>query len=86
MPEQKTYLEGLIKHFDSIKEDHPEDIFKSLYSLRGISIRYKIAIAAACLNDGKAMRMRCIDPFSRTSVILDIIRRLEKSVARPKQP
>lgn len=85
MPEENTYLKGLIKHFEKIKEAHPEDIFKSLYSLRGISVKDKIALATACLNDGRAMLMRRNGPLSRTLVILNLIHRLEKSVARSKR-
>ena len=84
MPEENTYLKGLIKHFEKIKEAHPEDIFKSLYSLRGISVKDKISLAAACLNDGRAILREHNDPLSRTLVILKLIHRLEKSVARSK--
>ena len=62
----------------------PVDVYHKILDMRGMTIRTKISICAACLNDIKAIHTSGKDPKSRTIKIKKAAQSLEIHEAKKR--
>jgi len=63
----------------------PQEVYNKIFRMAYITIRIKIAIAAACLNDSKVITFEDYDPKSRNIKIKIAINDLENLLRKKEK-
>jgi len=62
----------------------PEEVYKSLFTMRGITIKNKLSIVASCFNDQKEIDIHSKDPKDRNRTIKKAAQSLATLVAKTR--
>jgi hypothetical protein len=63
----------------------PTSVYEQIYHMRHITVRLKMKIILACLNDQRDLELNGIDPNTRNDKILAAAKSLDKIIAKSEK-
>ena len=66
-------------------DKNPSFVYTKIFSMRHITIRIKLKIISACLNDERIITLEGSDPLTRNQKVIDAAKSLDKIIAKQEK-